>query len=99
MQIGIIMKKVLWWLILGTRGGINRAKIIKKLNERPYNSHQLTKELNLNYRTITHHIRILEDSNVVESTGEKYGKMYFLSDKMEKNYTDFEAIWEQISDK
>ncbi|SCG86154.1 Regulatory protein ArsR [Methanobacterium congolense] len=78
------MKKVLWWLILGTRGGINRAKIIKKLNERPYNAHQLTKELNLNYRTITHHIKILEDSNVVESTGEKYGKMYFLSDKMEK---------------
>jgi predicted transcriptional regulator len=93
------MKKVLWWLILGTRGGINRAKIIKKLNERPYNAHQLTKELNLNYRTITHHIKILEDSNVVESTGEKYGKMYFLSDKMEKNYADFEAIWEQISDK
>jgi predicted transcriptional regulator len=93
------MKKVLWWLILGTRGGINRAKIIKKLNERPYNAHQLTKELNLNYRTITHHIKILEDSNVVESTGEKYGKMYSLSDKMEKNYADFEAIWEQISDK
>lgn len=93
------MKKVLWWLILGTRGGINRAKIIKKLNERPYNANQLTKELNLNYRTITHHIKILEDSKVVESTGEKYGKMYFLSDKMEKNYADFEAIWKQISDK
>ena len=53
------MKKVLWWLILGTRGGINRAKIIKKLNERPYNAHQLSEELNVNYRTIRHHIKIL----------------------------------------
>ena len=92
------MKKVLWWLILGTRGGINRAKIIKKLNERPYNAHQLSEELNVNYRTIRHHIKILEDSEVVKSAGEKYGKMYFLSENMEKNYNDFETIWKQIKD-
>ena len=92
------MKKVLWWLILGTRGGINRAKIIKKLNERPYNAHQLSEELNVNYRTIRHHIKILEDSEVVKSAGEKYGKMYFLSEDMEKNYNDFETIWEQVKD-
>ena len=90
------MKKVLWWLILGTRGGVNRAKIIKKLNERPYNAHQLAEELNVNYRTIRHHIKILEDSDVIKSTGEKYGKMYFLSDSMEKNYDDFEIIWKQV---
>lgn len=92
------MKKVLWWLILGTRGGINRAKIIKKLKERPYNAHQLAEELNVNYRTIRHHIKILEDSDVVKSAGEKYGKMYFLSEDMEKNYNDFETIWAQIKD-
>ena len=92
------MKKVLWWLILGTRGGINRAKIIKKLKERPYNAHQLAEELNVNYRTIRHHIKILEDSEVVKSAGEKYGKMYFLSENMEKNYHDFETIWEQVKD-
>lgn len=90
---------MLWWLILGTRGGINRAKIIKKLKERPYNAHQLAEELDVNYRTIRHHIKILEDSEVVKSAGEKYGKIYFLSDNMEKNYDDFETIWEQIKDK
>lgn len=93
------MKKVLWWLILGTRGGINRAKIIKKLKGRPYNAHQLAEELNVNYRTIRHHIKILEDGEVVKSAGEKYGKMYFLSENMEKNYNDFETIWEQVKDK
>ncbi|WP_460009467.1 ArsR/SmtB family transcription factor [Methanobacterium movens] len=89
---------MLWWLILGTRGGLNRAKIIKKLNKRPYNSHQLSEELNVNYRTIRHHIKILEDSGVVNSAGEKYGKMYFLSKSMELNYSDFELIWEQLKD-
>ncbi|MGZ7048559.1 MAG: ArsR/SmtB family transcription factor [Methanobacterium sp.] len=92
------MKKALWWLILGTRGGLNRAKIIKKLNKRPYNAHQLAEELNVNYRTIRHHIKILEDSDVVKSAGEKYGKIYFLSDSMEQNYKDFEIIWKQIKE-
>ena len=93
------MKKVLFWLILGTRGGLNRAKIIKKLNERPYNANQLSEELNLSYRTIRHHIDILEEAKVVKQAGKKYGKMYFLTDNMEKNYNDFEKIWNQINDK
>ncbi len=92
------MKKVLWWLILGTRGGLNRAKIIKKLYDHPFNANQLSEELNVNYRTIRHHIKILEDSDVVKSAGEKYGKIYFLSDNMEKNYPDFEMIWKQIKE-
>jgi DNA-binding transcriptional ArsR family regulator len=92
------MDKVLWWLILGTKGGINRARIIKKLNKRPYNANQLTEELNVSYRTIRHHIKILEDAKIIKSAGEKYGKIYFLSDDMGKNYDDFEAIWEQIRD-
>jgi predicted transcriptional regulator len=90
------MKRVLWWLILGTRGGVNRARIIKILNERPYNAHQIAELLELNYRTIRHHIKILEDSDVVQSTGEKYGKMYFLSEKMENNYKEFENVWKQL---
>lgn len=92
------MDRVLWWLILGTKGGINRAKIIKKLNERPYNAHQLTEQLNLSYRTIRHHIKILEDAQMIKSSDQKYGKMYFLSEDMERNYDDFEMIWKQVKD-
>ncbi len=92
------MDRVLWWLILGTKGGINRARIIKKLKERPYNAHQLTEQLNLSYRTIRHHIKILEDAKLIRSAGQKYGKMYFLSDDMENNYDDFEIIWKQVKD-
>ncbi|HIE30965.1 MAG TPA: ArsR family transcriptional regulator, partial [Methanosarcinales archaeon] len=35
------MKRMLWWLIAGTKGGVNRARIIKILHERPYNANQL----------------------------------------------------------
>ncbi|MBI5680970.1 MAG: winged helix-turn-helix transcriptional regulator [Methanobacterium sp.] len=93
------MKKLLWWLIAGMKGGLNRAKIIKMLNERPYNAHQLSDELNLDYKTIRHHIKVLEENNIVKSGDEKYGKMYFLSPAIEENYDIFTEIWEQIGKK
>ncbi len=93
------MKKLLWWLIAGKRGGINRARIIKALADRPYNMHQLPEELNLDYKTVRHHIKILEKNNVIKPTGDTYGKLYFLSAEMEENYDIFEEIWEKIGTK
>jgi len=46
------MKKILWWLIAGTKGGINRARIIIELHERPYNANQLSEKLELDYKTL-----------------------------------------------
>ena len=71
------MKRVLWYLIAGSRGGVNRARIIEALYDRPYNVNQLSQELDLDYKTIQHHIKVLEDHNIiVNSTGEKkYGAM------------------------
>lgn len=90
------MRKVLTWVLLGTKGGYNRAKIIKELHDRPSNAHQLSKKLILNYRTITHHLDVLEEMNVVEKTGKKYGQVYMLSDRMENHYDEFEKIWTQL---
>jgi hypothetical protein len=36
------MKRVIWWLIVGTKGGVNRARIIRALKKRPFNANQLT---------------------------------------------------------
>ncbi|MCD6208387.1 ArsR family transcriptional regulator [ANME-2 cluster archaeon] len=93
------MKRVLWWLIAGTKGGVNRARMIKALNDRPYNANQLSEVLGLDYKTIRHHLKVLSENNVVTSTGDGYGTMYFLSQTMEENYTLFEEIWEKIGNK
>ena len=88
------MKRILWYLIAGSRGGTNRARIIKALHDRPYNVNQLSLELDLDYKTIQHHIKVLLDHNIlVNSTEEKkYGAMIFLSNRMEENYPIFLEI-------
>lgn len=90
------MKKLLWYLIAGTKGGLNRARIIKCLQERPYNANQLAEILKLDYKTIRHHIKVLQDNNVIVSSGDKYGAVYFLTKDMENNLDIFEEIWKSI---
>ncbi len=85
-------------VIAGKRGGINRARIIKALADRPYNMHQLSEELNLSYKTVRHHVKILEKNNIIKPVGDTYGKLYFLSSEMEENYDVFEEIWEKIGE-
>lgn len=83
------MRKFLWKLLAGTKGGLNRARIIDELKNRPYNANQLAERLSLNYKTIKYHIEVLEKNNIVTSTGKGYGALYFLSDKMEKKLRYF----------
>jgi predicted ArsR family transcriptional regulator len=59
------MEKLLWWLIVGTKGGINRAKIIRILHDRPHNANQLAGKLKVDYKTIRHHIEVLEKNSIV----------------------------------
>ena len=94
------MEKLLWWLIVGTKGGINRARIIRILHDRPYNANQLAEELGLDYKTVRHHIHVLEKNGVVTSSGEmRFGTVYFLTTIMEENYESFNDIWEKVGQK
>lgn len=89
-------KHLLQWLIAGTRGGFNRARIINAIKEEPMNANQLGNLLKVDYRTVRHHLEVLEKNGLVTSMGERYGKIYFLSHELEKNFEDFEEIWNKI---
>ena len=81
-------------MVAGSRGGTNRARIIEALHDRPYNVNQLSLELDLDYKTIQHHIKVLEDHDILVNSSEekKYGAMIFLSNRMEENYPIFLEI-------
>ena len=86
------LKYLLGWLIAGTRGGPTRAKIIKTLKESPKNANQLATTLGMDYRTIRHHLEVLQKNKIITSVGEGYGMTYFLSQTIEENYAVFEEI-------
>ena len=86
------LKYLLGWLIAGTRGGPTRAKIIGTLKETPQNANQLATTLGMDYRTIRHHLDVLQKNKIITSVGEGYGMTYFLSQTMEENYGLFEEI-------
>jgi len=76
-----------------------RARIIMALKESPMNANQLASLLGVDYRTIRHHLEILEKNRVVRSIGEKYSVTYFLTPEMEENYAIFEEIWKKFREK
>ncbi|MFB6091116.1 MAG: ArsR/SmtB family transcription factor [Halobellus sp.] len=89
------MEKALWYLLAGTRGGANRARIIRLLDDRPRNANQLADHLDVDYNTVRHHLDMLVDHDVVEPGGEDYGELYFLTDRFEANREAFGRIVEK----
>ena len=90
------LKYLLGWLIAGTRGGVTRAKIIETLRENPQNANQLANTLGMDYRTIRHHLKLLQKNRIITSAGDGYGITYFLSIEMEENYVVFEEILNKL---
>ena len=90
------MKKALWYLIAGTRGGENRARIIRELDDRPRNANQLADALGVEYNTVRHHLEMLQDHDVIEEGEQEYGKLYFLTDRFERHRDEFETITDKL---
>ena len=96
---GRSLKYLLGWLIAGTRGGPTRAKIIEALKETPQNANQLATLLKMDYKTMRHHLDVLEKNRIIISMGDRYGETYFLSQTLEDNYNVFEEIVKKIGKK
>ncbi len=90
------MEKALWYIIAGTRGGENRAKIIRSLGERPKNANKLAENLDLDYNTVRYHLDTLVEFDVIEANDQEYGKMYFLTEQFEAYRDEFETITETL---
>jgi DNA-binding transcriptional ArsR family regulator len=91
------LKRLLWYLFAGTRGGPSRAEIIRALQNRPCNANQLAQVLRVDYKTIQHHVRVLEENGlIVASEKGTYGAVLFLTSKMEEALPILDEIWSRI---
>ncbi len=74
-----------------------RAEIIKSLKDRPSNPNQLAASLGVDYKTVQHHVRILEENGLIVSSEKgTYGAVFFLTPKMEEALPIFNEIWSKI---
>lgn len=92
-------KMILWFIIAGTRGGVNRAKILNLIKDTPMNANKIAKVLNLDHKTVIHHVQILSKNDLVVKAQKDYGAEYKLSQIMQKNQKVLEEIVEKIGTK
>lgn len=90
------MEKALWYLLAGTRGGPNRVRLIRAIEDRPRNANQLAEYVGLDYNTVRHHLDMLLEHDVLERSGEEYGALYFLTDRFERHRETFEQVTERM---
>jgi DNA-binding transcriptional ArsR family regulator len=85
-------ERLLWWLFAGSAGARTRASVLFSIKKEPRNAQQLSIALNLDYTTVRHHLRVLESNRLVLAEGDKYGRVYFVSDNMEAHWDKLDAI-------
>jgi DNA-binding transcriptional ArsR family regulator len=90
------MEAVLWQVLAGTRGGPNRVRILRALDERPRNANELADALDLDYKTVRHHLGVLRDNDVVEKSDADYGAIYLPSDRARTHWGTIESIIEEV---
>ncbi len=85
-------KRLLWFVFMGSKGGLNRIRFISLIRDRPLNANQIAKEMNLDYKAVQHHVGVLEKNNLITRVGDKYGATFFISTFLEVNMHVFDEI-------
>lgn len=94
-----IFKMILWSIIAGTRGGVNRAKILNLIKNTPMNANKIATVLNLDHKTVIHHVQILSKNNLAIKAEKDYGAEYQLTQIMKENQNVLEEIMQKIGTK
>jgi len=90
------MEAALWYVLTGTRGGTNRVRLLRALDDRPRNANQLAENLGLDYKTVRHHLDVLMENDVVERSGDDYGAVYLPTPRTRTHWDTIEEIMDQV---
>jgi len=91
------MEGILWHVLAGTDGGPNRARILRALDERPRNANQLADALELDYKTVRHHLDVLCEKELVRQSGDDYGAIYLPTDQLRNSWDTADEIMKSVT--
>jgi len=83
----------------GMGGRYTRLRIICAITEESINTLELSKKLNLDYKTIQHNIKVLEENNLIVREGEGYGDMFFISEIISSNLSTLYSVIRKVEAK
>ncbi len=89
-------RRLLWFLLGGSRGGENRVRILNAIRTRPNNLNQLSKLLGIDYRSVQHHMGVLLKNSLVIGSGEKYGVVFSIHPWLEYHSATFEQVCQKL---
>ena len=92
-------KMILWSIIAGTRGGVNRAKILNLIKNKPMNANKIATVLNLDHKTVIHHVKILSKNELIIKAEKDYAAEYQFTEIMKNNQNVLGEIMEKIGTK
>ncbi len=86
------LSRVLWWLFASSGGARSRTALVRAIREQPRNAQQLSEAVAMDYTTVRHHLRVLVQNRLLETTGEHYGQVYSLAPALETRWEELERI-------
>ena len=93
------MNELFTSVFTGMGGRYTRLRIICSITEIPMNTLELSKKLELDYKTIKHNIGVLEKNNLIIRQGAGYGDMFFPSDLISMNLSTLYKVIRKVEDK
>ncbi|MEM0383868.1 MAG: winged helix-turn-helix domain-containing protein [Candidatus Caldarchaeum sp.] len=86
------IRRLFWWLLLGTKGGPTRLLILMLLRNGAANANKIASALQLNYKTVQHHLEVLLENGFVVAEGQRYGIKYTLAPIVLENMDVLDSI-------
>jgi predicted transcriptional regulator len=93
------MKELFSTVFTGMSGRYTRMRIICAITEEPMNALELSKKLELDYKTIQHNIKVLESNTLIIREGEGYGDLFFPSDLISSNLPTLYKVIRRVEEK
>jgi DNA-binding transcriptional ArsR family regulator len=89
-------ERVLQYVLEEMEGGLNRVRILRTLREQPRNANQLAEALDLDYKTVRHHLELLREKDLVERSSDGYGAVYLPTETVKRCWDTVERIADRL---
>ena len=93
------MNKLFSSVFTGMSGRYTRMRIICAITEEPMNTLELSKKLEMDYKTIQHNIKVLENNGLIVREGEGYGDLFFASDLISSHLPTLYKVIRRVEEK